>query len=573
MHFNSRTKYKGSLSDEKIKWPLNYEWEAHIFFDDGFKKTPNSCTREEVVFNELNYFVNCFISIMGKLITGYGKSDVDPYPIAFLTPYGAKLVWNLPGNTTLTCHVKDKTQIRCKKRWSQCMYLHYLLDYRIQRDKNELTTKRMQFNEDNTFILTVDGDMQFHPNAIIMLVDVLLDRPDVGAVCGTTLPAGSGVLEIFQRYEYGFQHCLSKTTEGALGSIFCVPGCFSVLRGKALLNANILKKFASEAVKPAHFLKYDQGEDRWMTTLLLKEGWRAEYFSLCTVYTTCPDTIEDFYKQRRRWNNSIVANMLELIGNWRIISSKNKKLSILLPLYICCQLVLLVFTPGNVFLGICGTFSYFLHLPRWISMLIHLTPIALYILVCLTMKQKCQLRFAKIITVLYISLQLANVVFMINDAITYGLEGLFTLFVFMTFGVILLAVLFNPEHISCLTGGLFYFAAIPSFSVYLNIYTICNLTDVTWGTRETHDNDDAKINDNEMQHQTTADEQRIEDDVQELDGNVSGSNVNGGTSVIQGRQLNELSTNENLFWDRCISNYLKPIIGICHIIFFMIFAL
>ena len=123
MHFGYRSKYKWSLSDEKPKWPLNYEWEAHIFFDDAFKQTTNSCIGEESVFNELNYFVNRFIRIMRKLITGYGKSDADPYPILFSTPYGAKLVWNLPGNTAVTCHVKDKTQIRCKKRWSQCMYL------------------------------------------------------------------------------------------------------------------------------------------------------------------------------------------------------------------------------------------------------------------------------------------------------------------------------------------------------------------------------------------------------------------------------------------------------------------
>lgn len=37
------------------------------------------------------------------------------------TPYGGKIAWTLPGvrETALTAHLKDKTKIRNKKRWSQ----------------------------------------------------------------------------------------------------------------------------------------------------------------------------------------------------------------------------------------------------------------------------------------------------------------------------------------------------------------------------------------------------------------------------------------------------------------------
>ena len=29
--------------------------------------------------------------------------------------------------------------------------------------------------------------------------------------------------------------------------------------------------------EPRHFIQYDMGEDRWLCTLLLKQGWRVEY--------------------------------------------------------------------------------------------------------------------------------------------------------------------------------------------------------------------------------------------------------------------------------------------------------
>ncbi len=50
------------------------------------------------------------------------------------TPYGGELIYKLPGGSVLTVHLKDKTKIRHKKRWSQVMYMYYLLCYRFFGD-------------------------------------------------------------------------------------------------------------------------------------------------------------------------------------------------------------------------------------------------------------------------------------------------------------------------------------------------------------------------------------------------------------------------------------------------------
>jgi chitin synthase len=46
----------------------------------------------------------------------------DPKRIA--TPYGGRLEWSLPGQTKLIAHLKDKTKIRHRKRWSQVRRAH-----------------------------------------------------------------------------------------------------------------------------------------------------------------------------------------------------------------------------------------------------------------------------------------------------------------------------------------------------------------------------------------------------------------------------------------------------------------
>lgn len=51
-------------------------------------------------------------------------------PKKYITPYGGRLEWTLPGKTKMIAHLKDKGLIRPKKRWSQCMYMYYLLGHR-----------------------------------------------------------------------------------------------------------------------------------------------------------------------------------------------------------------------------------------------------------------------------------------------------------------------------------------------------------------------------------------------------------------------------------------------------------
>ena len=58
------------------------------------------------------------------------KIRIKP-PVKIPTPYGGRLIWTLPGKTKIVCHLKDKDKIRHKKRWSQCMYMYYLLGYKL----------------------------------------------------------------------------------------------------------------------------------------------------------------------------------------------------------------------------------------------------------------------------------------------------------------------------------------------------------------------------------------------------------------------------------------------------------
>lgn len=86
----------------------------------------------------------------------------------------------------------------------------------------------------------------------------------------------AGPIVWFQKFEYAIGHWLQKSTEHTIGCVLCSPGCFSLFRAKALMY--VMAKYATKSTEARHYIQYDQGEDRWLCTLLLQMGFRVSRF-------------------------------------------------------------------------------------------------------------------------------------------------------------------------------------------------------------------------------------------------------------------------------------------------------
>lgn len=62
--------------------------------------------------------------------------------------------------------------------------------YHLQNTDND--SKRRYISDENTYILALDGDTDFQPEAVILLVDRLRMYDCVGAACGRIHPTGMG---------------------------------------------------------------------------------------------------------------------------------------------------------------------------------------------------------------------------------------------------------------------------------------------------------------------------------------------------------------------------------------------
>uniref|UniRef100_A0A0N5BY92 chitin synthase n=1 Tax=Strongyloides papillosus TaxID=174720 RepID=A0A0N5BY92_STREA len=460
----------------KVIDPDYYEFEAHIFFDNAF---------DENDYGEpiLNKYVNNLIEKMDEAASAVHQTQMRlRAPKKTSTPYGGRITYTLPGKNRLLVHLKDNNKIRHRKRWSQVMYLYYLLGYRLMMKVED--QGRKEIISENTFILTLDGDVDFTPQCVHLLVDLMRKNRRLGAACGRIHPRGSGLMIWYQKFEYAVGHWLQKATEHMIGCVLCSPGCFSLFRSYALMDDNVTRKYASKSENPLDYIQYDQGEDRWLCTLLLQRGYRVEYCAASDALTFAPEGFAEFFNQRRRWIPSTIANIFDLLKDYKNVVSVNESISIWYIIYQCIMLVSSILGPGSIFLMVVGAISISFNIDMAIAFIVVAIPVGLFSIACLTLPQQKQLLLAEIIGALFAMLMTAVVVGTSLQIQKDGIMSPHSIFLFFVIGSITTAAILHPLEFDCVIPGILYFLSIPCMYLLLPIYSICNVDSVTWGTRE-----------------------------------------------------------------------------------------
>lgn len=73
------------------------------------------------------------------------------------------------------------------------MYMYYFLGFKLSCDP-DLTEEQKIVRSRSTYLLALDGDVDFQPIALILLIDLMRRQEKVGAVCGRIHPIGSGTI-------------------------------------------------------------------------------------------------------------------------------------------------------------------------------------------------------------------------------------------------------------------------------------------------------------------------------------------------------------------------------------------
>ncbi|KAF9113137.1 hypothetical protein BGX27_002130 [Mortierella sp. AM989] len=175
------------------------------------------------------------------------------------------------------------------------------------------------------YTLMVDSDTEVLPDSLNRMVSVFLHDTKVMGLCGETQIANEkdSWVTMMQVYEYFISHHLSKAFESLFGSVTCLPGCFCMYRIRTptkstplLISNSIIDDYSENRVDTLHKKNLlHLGEDRYLTTLMLKHfpNYKMTFTPDAQCRTNVPDQWKVLLSQRRRWINSTVHNLMELV--------------------------------------------------------------------------------------------------------------------------------------------------------------------------------------------------------------------------------------------------------------------
>jgi len=172
-------------------------------------------------------------------------------------------------------------------------------------------------------LFTVDADTFVHSDALSNLV-YRIKESTVIALCGETMVANrtESLVTSIQVYEYYINHSLNKAFESTFSSVTCLPGCFSLYKIRSdknnplIVKEELLKEYSDNNTDTLHKKNLlSLGEDRFFTTLLIKHfpEWKIKFVAEAKCETNVPSSWKVLLSQRRRWINSTVHNLLELL--------------------------------------------------------------------------------------------------------------------------------------------------------------------------------------------------------------------------------------------------------------------
>ncbi|EKM84253.1 hypothetical protein AGABI1DRAFT_52110 [Agaricus bisporus var. burnettii JB137-S8] len=178
-------------------------------------------------------------------------------------------------------------------------------------------------------VLCVDADTKVFPDSVTRMVSCMVHDEDIMGLCGETKIANKAetFVTMMQVFEYYISHHMTKAFESMFGGVTCLPGCFSMYRIKApkgdrgfwvpiLANPDIVQHYSENVVDTLHKKNLLLlGEDRYLTTLMLKTFPKRKnmFCPQAVCKTVVPDTFTILLSQRRRWINSTIHNLAELL--------------------------------------------------------------------------------------------------------------------------------------------------------------------------------------------------------------------------------------------------------------------
>lgn len=153
-------------------------------------------------------------------------------------------------------------------------------------------------------IIQLDSDSYVDAKTFRRLIEPF-QNTEVAAVCANGVPqnADQNIITRMQTAYYFMSFQILKAAESTFDTVFCCSGCCSAYRKSSVMPVLfpwLKEKFLGKPVT--------WGDDRALTSWLLKRGEKTVYTRRAQAYTIVPSTWRQLFKQQLRWKKSWIIN-------------------------------------------------------------------------------------------------------------------------------------------------------------------------------------------------------------------------------------------------------------------------
>jgi|SRR5699024_5411267 len=157
--------------------------------------------------------------------------------------------------------------------------------------------------------ITVDSDSIVKKDTLRNMVSPFVEDQTCGAVAGNVrvLNRTKGLIPQMLEVSFAFSFEFIRSAQSVLGSVFCTPGALSAYRKEAVMNclpAWINQTFMGQTSTI--------GEDRAMTNMILKQGYKVFFQRNAYVFTNTPVNFSNLHKMFTRWERSNVRETIAM---------------------------------------------------------------------------------------------------------------------------------------------------------------------------------------------------------------------------------------------------------------------
>ncbi|MBN1795307.1 MAG: glycosyltransferase family 2 protein [Sedimentisphaerales bacterium] len=156
-------------------------------------------------------------------------------------------------------------------------------------------------------LVTIDSDSIIQKDTLRLLVSPFVHDCKVGAIAGNVRVQNfrQGIIPRMLEVSFAYSFDFIRASQSMVDTVFCTPGALSAYRKKAFeknlqtwLNQKFFGKLATI------------GEDRAMTNIIIRNGWKVKFQSNAHVFTNIPVGYRKLCKMFLRWARSNIRETL-----------------------------------------------------------------------------------------------------------------------------------------------------------------------------------------------------------------------------------------------------------------------